>query len=151
MNKALRYAFGLLKFRPRSEYELRQRLKRRGFSESAVEETLFFLKEKKFVDDLEFVRIWVQSRLKKPLGINRIRQELKIKGIEKDLIEQALKDITDKYSEDRVVKELACRRWGRLKHVQPQKARRRLFLFLLRRGFSIDKIQEAINQIRTSE
>ena len=151
MNEALRYAFRLLKFRPRSEYELWQRLKRRGFSESAVGETLFFLKEKKFVDDLEFVRIWVQSRLKKPFGINRIKQELGIKGIGKDLIERVFEDFADKYSEGRVVKELACRRWERLKHIQPQKARRRLFLFLLRRGFSIDRIQEAISEIRASE
>lgn len=151
MNEVLRYAFRLLKFRPRSEYELRQRLKRRGFSESAVGEALFFLKEKKLVDDLEFARIWVQSRLKKPLGISRIKQELKIKGIDKDLIEQALRNIGDKYSEERVINELVCRRWERLKHLQPQKVRRRLFLFLLRRGFSSDKIQEAINQIRTSE
>ena len=137
----------MLKFRPRSEYELHQRLKRRGFSESAVKETLLFLKEKGLINDLEFARAWVESRLKKPLGINRLRQELKIKGIDRDLIQQVIESVSANYSEGTVIKELVCRRWEKLKHIQHQKAKRRIFLYLLRRGFSSDMIQEAIDQI----
>ena len=147
MNEALRYAFILLKFRPRSEYELRQRLKRRGFPESTVKETLFFLREKDLVNDREFARMWVESRLKRPLGINRIKQELKIKGIDRHLIEQIIESIQDKYNEEKVIKDLVCRRWEKLKHLEPVKAKRRLFLYLLRRGFSSERIQDAINQI----
>ena len=147
MNEALQYAFRLLKFRPRSEYELRQRLKRRGFPESIVKETLLFLKAKGLVDDLEFARIWVESRIKKPLGINRLKQELRIKGIDKELIEQVVEGVGSKYSEEEIINDLVHRRWEKLKHIQPQKAKRRLFLYLLRRGFSLDKVQEAINQI----
>ncbi len=144
---ALRYALRLLKFRPRSEYELCQRLKRRGFSESTIKETLFFLKERDLVNDLEFARIWVESRLKKPLGINRIKQELKIKGIDKHLIEQVIESIGAKYNEEEVLKDLIHHRWEKLKHIQQQKAKRRLFLYLLRRGFPSDMIQETISQI----
>ncbi len=147
MNKALQYALRLLKFRPRSGYELHQRLKRRGFTESTIKETLFFLKDKGLINDLEFARIWVESRLKRPLGINRIKQELKIKGIDKGLIEQAVANISSEYSEEEVIRELACRRWEKIKHLQPNKAKQRLYLYLLRRGFSSEKIQEAINQI----
>ena len=147
MNKALQYTLRLLKFRPRSEYELRQRLKRRGFSESTVKETLFFLKESGLVNDLEFARIWVEARIRKPLGINRIKQELKIKGVDKNLIQQAVEIIGDKYNEEKAIKELACRRWEKLKHIEPVKAKRRLFLYLLRRGFSSERIQEAISQL----
>ena len=146
MNEALRLAFRLLKFRPRSEYELHQRLKRRGFSESARKEALLFLKEKGLVNDLEFARMWLGSRIKKPLGINRIKQELRIKGIDKDIIEQVLGSISN-YSEEAVIKDLVCRRWEKLKHIQHQKAKRRIFSYLLRRGFSSDMIQEAIDQI----
>ena len=147
MNEALRYAFRLLKFRPRSEYELQQRLKRQGYPESTVKEALFFLREKRLVDDLEFARMWVESRIKRPLGINRIKQELKIKGIDKDLIGQVIESLGTKYSEEETIKGLVCRRWEKLKLIEPAKAKRRLFLYLLRRGFSPDKIQEVINQI----
>ena len=147
MSEALRYVFRLLKFRPRSEYELRQRLKRRGYPESIVKEILHFLKAKGLVNDLEFARVWIESRIKKPLGINRLKQELEIKGIDRDLIEQAIEGVCSKYSEEEIIKQQISRRWERLKHIQPQKAKRRLFLYLLHRGFSLDKIQEAIDQI----
>jgi regulatory protein len=151
MNKALGYALCLLKFRPRSEYELSQRLKRRGFLESNIKETLLFLKEKGLVNDLEFARIWVESRIKRNLGISRIKQELKIKGIDKDIIRQVIASVGLRYNEEERLKELIHRRWERLKHVEPQKAKRRLFLYLLRRGFSSNMIQEAINQIRSNK
>jgi regulatory protein len=147
MNKALGYAFRLLKYRPRSEYELRQRLKRRGFTESTIRESLLFLKEKGLVDDYEFARIWVESRIKRPLGIYRLKQELKIKGIDKNLIEQVIERIRSRYSEEETIKGLISRRWEKLKHIDSQKAKRRIFLYLLRRGFSSDKIQEALDEI----
>lgn len=147
MNKAFGCALGLLKFRPRSEYELHQRLKRRGFLESVIKETLLLLKEKGLVDDGEFARLWVESRLKRPLGINRIKQELRIKGIEKELIQQVIESVSSKYNEEEVIKELIQRRWEKIKHIPPQKAKRRLFLYLLRRGFSSERILEVINQI----
>lgn len=147
MNEALRYAFCLLKFRPRSEYELRQRLKRRRYSESTVKEILLFLKEKGLVDDVEFARIWVESRIKKPLGINRLRQELKIKGIDQDLIDEVIESVGSKYSEEEMIKDLIQRRWERLRHIEPAKAKRRLFLYLLRRGFPSDTIQQELNKI----
>jgi len=147
MSEAIRYAFRLLKFRPRSEYELHQRLKKRGFPEPTIKETLFFLKEKGLINDLEFARIWVESRIKKPLGINRLKQELKIKGVDKGIIERVIEIVSSKYDEEEIIKNLICRRWEKLKHIEPEKAKRRLFLYLLRRGFSSDEVQEAINQI----
>jgi len=147
MNKALSYAFRLLKYRPRSEYELRQRFKRKGFTDSVIKETFLFLKEKGFLDDREFARIWVESRIKKPLGIYRLKQELKAKGIDKGLIEQIIQRISSRYSEAEVISDLIQRRLHRLKLIEPAKAKRRIFLYLLRRGFSSEGIQEALNQI----
>lgn len=145
MNKAIGYAFALLKYRPRSEYELRQRLKRKGFTETTIRQTLLFLKEKGFVDDYEFARIWIESRIKKPLGIYRLKQELRIKGINKELIEQLIEQIGNRYSEEEVISDLIQRRLEKLKHIEPAKAKRRIYLYLLRRGFSSNKIQEALD------
>jgi len=147
MNKALGYAFRLLKYRPRSKHELRQRLKRRGFSDSIITETLIFLKDKGLVDDLEFARIWVESRIKKPLGIHRLKQELRIKGIDKNLIEQVIERVGSRYNEEETIGNLIQRRMERLRHIEPAKAKRRIFLYLLRRGFSSERIQEAFDRI----
>ena len=74
--KARAYAFLLLKFRLRSENELRERLKQKGFSPELAEDTISFLKDREFLDDRVFAKGWVASRLKRPLGLRRIQQEL---------------------------------------------------------------------------
>ena len=147
MRKALTYALCLLKFRPRSEYELRQRLKNKGFDAASISEAFVFLKQNSLVNDLEFARIWVESRIKRPLGIRRIEQELKSKGVDRHLIAQAIESAAAKYDQEQMLKDLLQRRWEKLKNIEPRKAKRRLFLYLLHRGFCPDMIQEAISQI----
>ncbi len=147
--EAFRYALLLLKFRPRSEYELCQRLERKGFSESVVKEAIVLLRQKRLVDDFQFARFWVECRIRKALGVSRIKQELKVRGVSSSLIEQAIKNFADKYSEKEAVEGLAFSRWEKLKHIEHGKAKRRLFSYLLRRGFSSDIVQEAVeNQFK---
>ncbi|MFA5096766.1 MAG: regulatory protein RecX, partial [Candidatus Omnitrophota bacterium] len=73
--KAREYAFLLLKFRLRSENELVQRLRRKKIPAETIKEVISFLEEKKFIDDNVFARAWLSSRLKRPFGLRRIRQE----------------------------------------------------------------------------
>ncbi|MCX5701786.1 MAG: regulatory protein RecX, partial [Candidatus Omnitrophica bacterium] len=88
--KAREYAFLLLKFRTRSEHELWGRLKKKKFSPEIIKITLSFLKDKNFIDDNYFAKTWIDSRLKKPFGIRKIREELKLKGIDKEIIESQI-------------------------------------------------------------
>ncbi|MCX5713814.1 MAG: regulatory protein RecX [Candidatus Omnitrophica bacterium] len=144
---AREYAFLLLKFRQRSEGEIRQRLEKKRFSPQAVEETLNFLKEKKFIDDIAFARAWVTERLKKPFGLRRIKLELRQKGISAPIIEESLKVAQYGYTEEEVVKKVAGVRFARDKAVEPEKARRRLYGYLVRRGFSPEIIIEVLNNL----
>ena len=144
MNSALAYAFILLKVRPRSEHELLQRLRKKKFPELAIQQALSFLKAKHLVDDLEFAKIWIQSRIKKPLGFRRLKQELRIKGVSADLIDQAIEENKNRYDEREMIKNLIDRRILRLKHIDPLKAKRRVYAALLRRGFSVDLVQEIL-------
>lgn len=147
LEKAKNYAFLLLKFRPRSEKEIYQRLKRKRFDEKIIQETLAFLKDKDFLNDNYFARAWMESRLKKPFGIRRIKEELKLKGIDKEIIENSIEEIKKNYSEEEVVREIVRQRFSRLKNLEPQKARQRLFAYLMRRGFSVEAVIEAINAL----
>ncbi len=144
--KARDYAFLLLKFRLRSENELSLRLKKKKFPEETIREVTAFLKEKKFIDDNLFARAWVNSRLKRPLGLRRIRQELRQKGIDKAVIETEVSKIGG-YCEAETVLELAKERLDRLKAVEPIKAKSRVYAFLLRRGFSPEIVIDTLNQL----
>ncbi|MCX5696540.1 MAG: regulatory protein RecX [Candidatus Omnitrophica bacterium] len=145
---AREYAFLLLKFRSRSAQELRQRLEKKKFTPQAVEETIGFLKEKKFIDDLSFARAWVTERLKKPFGLRRIELELRQKGISAPVIEESLKAAQDGYIEEEIVRGVAKERFSRLEGIEPQKARRRLYGYLVRRGFSPEIIVGVLENLR---
>lgn len=144
--KAKNYAFLLLKFRLRSEKELYQRLKRKKFDEGIIRETLFFLKEKGFINDEVFAKSWIESRIKRPLGLQRVRQELRLKGIDKETIDSQISEIKKNYPEEEIVSQIAKVRLSKLKNIDARVAKRRVYAYLLRRGFSLEVVTEVINQ-----
>ena len=134
--EARAYAFLLLKFRLRSEKELALRLRQKKFSERVIQDTVSFLKDRQFIDDRLFAKGWVSSRLKRPFGLRRIRQELVLKGLDKEVITEALERVKENYSESEVISQLAEQRFSKLKNLEPQKAKARVYAYLMRRGFS---------------
>ena len=147
IEKARAYAFLLLKFRLRSENELLGRLKQKGFSPELSLNLVNFLKDKQFIDDRLFTKGWIASRLKKPFGLRRIRQELAQKGLDKQIIEEAFVRVKEDYDESGVIRELAKKRFSRLNGIELLKAKARVYAYLLRRGFSPDIIGEVVSKI----
>jgi regulatory protein len=143
--KAKNYAFLLLKFRLRSEKELIWRLKRKKFDAATIKKVLEFLKEKDFINDKDFAKSWAESRLKRVWGLKKIKEELKLKGIAQDTIDNQIAEIKKSYCEKEIVSEIIEKRTKRLKGIEPEKAKRRIYAYLLRRGFSQDVIIEALN------
>lgn len=146
LEKARNYAFLLLKFRLRSERELYQRLKHRKFEEPIIRQTLDFLKKRGFIDDEAFARTWVTSRLKRPLGLRRIRQELRVKGIDDKIIDGQIREIKKDYPEEEIVKQLAKTKLDKMKDLDPRVAKRRVAAYLLRRGFPPETVADVMSQ-----
>ncbi len=145
--KAKDYAFLLLKFRLRSENELAGRLKQKKFESAVIKKVISFLKEKAFLDDQEFAHSWISSRAKRPFGARRLRQELRLKGVDRDIIEAELARMSEVYPEGEVVSRLAGSRFEKLHGIEPHKAKRRIYEYLVRRGFSMDIIRDTLEQL----
>ncbi|MDD5431971.1 MAG: regulatory protein RecX [Candidatus Omnitrophica bacterium] len=145
IQKAKEYAFLLLKFRLRSENELRDRLRRKQFDSNVISQVVDFLKEKEFIDDEKFSKAWIKSRINRKLGLRRICSELKLKGISKKIIDSQVKKVASDYSESEVVKSIVEERLSKLKGIDPQVVKRRIYGYLLRRGFSPEIIYEALS------
>jgi regulatory protein len=145
--KAKNYAFLLLKYRLRSEGEIRLRLKKKKFQGQVIEEAIAFLKNRRFIDDSVFAKAWIESRIKRPLGMCRIEQELKSKGVAKETIACELSRVKKNYAEEDTVKEIAQARFKDLRNIEPMQAKRRLYAYLLRRGFSPDVVYDVIGQL----
>lgn len=148
---AKRYAFLLLKFRLRSEKELIQRLTKKGFSKQVAEQTVIFLKEKKFIDDSFFAQSLIESKLKKSEGLRKIKSDLFLKGLEKKLIEEKCAAVKENYNEEETVKDIVSKKFNKLKDVDIKTAKRRIFAYLMRKGFSPDVASDCLNQIGNDE
>lgn len=148
LQRARNYCFLLLKFRLRSEKEIYQRLRKKRFDEQIIRETLSFLKGKGFLDDNLFAKSWIESRLKRPFGLRKIKNELNLKGIDKEIISEQISQIKDKYREEDIVLEIIKNKLARLKGIDPDKAKRRIYSFLLRRGFSPDVVSEIVKNLK---
>ncbi len=152
VKKAKDYAFKLLSYRPRSIRELQDRLKKKDYSSKVTSEVVKNLKRLKFLNDKEFARMWVESRIKtRPMGRYRLYQELIQKGIDRDLIEKTLSNYQEE-EEIELAKELAQRKLKKsYRNLDNLTAKRRLYGFLQRRGFSYDTIQEVMEELRGVE
>lgn len=128
-------------YRPRSEYEVRQRLRRGGFDSADIEAALIKLKEKGMIDDLAFARSWLNDRSSfKPRSQRLIKLELKQKGIATDIIEQ----VTGAMSDFESACQAAMAKARTLSHSDYDSFRRRLGEFLKRRGFDYRDINRAV-------
>ena len=131
----------------RSEKELRERLKKKKFNDEAIRETIAFLKDKNFINDCTFAHKWLESRIRKPLGLRKIKQELKIKGISPEIIDKEFNALKVNYSEENVLLRIIKEKSDKLKTLDPQKAKRRIYAYLLRRGFSPETVIEAMKKL----
>lgn len=148
LKKAKDYAFLLLKFRSRSEKEIYMRLKKKGFDRETIQEVLSYLKDNNFINDISFANAWIESRLKKPIGLIRIRKELRLKGIDDKIINRKIDELKDRYFEQDIVKKIAKEKFNQLKNREPDKAKRRIFSYLMRRGFSADTVWDTLNELK---
>ncbi|MBL7130636.1 MAG: regulatory protein RecX [Candidatus Omnitrophica bacterium] len=148
LNSAKTACFHLIKFRPRSEYELRSRLLRKGYDKEIIDLTIAELSRIGLIDDLAFAKLWVESRIKKPLGINRLYFELKIKGVDKDIIEQVINEYGSTQKEEEIVRDLLKQKLKRLANLDKKKIKNRLWGFFLRKGFSKDIVFDVLNELK---
>ena len=69
-----------------------------------------------------------------------LQTNLRAKGIDQETIEQAVAEANADYSPEKAALELATRRWRRLPDIDPDKNKKRVLDFLLRRGFETDVV-----------
>jgi len=134
MDAAYRY----LNYRPRSEAEIKQRLRQHRFDTEVIEKTTVSLKKQNLIDDYAFAQFWKDNRLSfKPKSKRLIAKELSDKKVAGEIIEQITGDIDDMDN--------ACglgrRRMHILAHLDYPDFQRRLSNYLAYRGFSYEVIR----------
>jgi regulatory protein len=146
--KALGNAYALLRQRPRSEHEIRERLKLKGYAADAIEGCVETLRLAGEIDDTRFARLWVESRMRRnPMGDVVLRHELKAKGVDEAIITEALAEKAKAFDEYAVALNMARERFRQLAKLDRKKAMKRLYDFLVRRGFKFDMVERVIEEL----
>lgn len=148
LKAAKQVSYRLLKCRSRSEKEIGDWLKLKGFTPEITHQAVEHLYKLRYLNDREFAKAWVLSRLNRALGLRRIILELRQKGIGQDLINEVLAEIKPGYNEHAAARDLVRARFKGLKKIEYDKARRRIFSLLIRRGFSLDVANEVVEDLR---
>jgi regulatory protein len=138
-NRSIKY----LTYRIRSAKEIADYLSQKGFDEKTIAETIGKLLDLKFLNDLEFGRIWIESR-QKYNGKSKyiLRNELQQKGLDKELIDKLLGSAQDDLE---IAKQLFEKKKDKLKGLSNDKFFKKMAGFLGRKGFSYDIIKKVID------
>ena len=140
LDKVLRF----VTLRPRSEKEINDWLKRKKIHESLYKELFDRLKRLELVDDEKFARWWVNQRSSfRPKPKRILNNELRIKGIEKEIIEEVLKE--ENVDEEKIARELLEKKKYKWKKLDRKIARQKMSGYLARKGFEWDAITRAVD------
>jgi regulatory protein len=138
-SKALNYSFLLLKYRPRSKGEIKNRLRQKGYSVSLIGRVLSSLEGQGYLNDEEFTRVFTAAQLAKGYGRRKILMRLKGLEIPEDLSSLFL---PDKKAYQNKLKELIEKK---LKHcAKAGNNYQKILRYLAMRGF---EYQEIINEL----
>lgn len=137
---AFECAMKLLGVRPYSEFELCQKLQKKGYDIKEINSALVDCSRYGFINDELFARDYAESLSAKGYGKFVIIRKLREKHIAEELIETALSALADPMSDARRSFDFKLRMLKTEK--DPKKHREKLYRFMLSRGFASDIIRQ---------
>lgn len=142
--RAKKRAMHLLERMDRTEAELRKKLLESEYPEDLAEDAIAYVKSFHYVDDARYADCYVRLRGEgKSRG--KLLAELQQKGVDRKLASQVLSEYEGERDEPQMIRELMQRR-----HYDPQTAslqeQRRMYGYLMRRGFQSTDIYKAIGR-----
>lgn len=148
-SQAWNAALRLLEVRPRSEQELRTRLQRKQFLPEQIDTAIKRLRDLELLDDAQFAQLWVANRQNlNPRGAQALRQELRAKGIDRQVVDQVIEANVDEDSEHAACADVARKALHKYARETDRATFQRKFGgFLQRRGFSFATIKPILAEL----
>lgn len=134
-----------LDYSARTEKQLTDALRRKGYVAPVVDATVERLRAAGLIDDARYARRMAETQAAKPVGIYSFKRRLMARGISVDDAEDALARFDDEQQRD------ACRAaaqglWRKYAALPPREARAKLSQALARRGFGWESIEAVVDE-----
>lgn len=139
---ALRY----LARRDHASTELKQKLRKKGFDESAINNVIDELSDRGYINDESFALSFAREKIElNRWGPQKIRAALFKKRVQKNIIDKALKNATENLQQEQICVDLALKKKQRfLREEDPVKRKQKIYNYLAGRGFSNTDIRKAL-------
>jgi len=145
LDRAYNAALNFLSFRPRSRREIEEYFRKKKTDANVVEAVTQRLERLGFVNDQEFARFWVENRQTfRPRGTRALRVEMRQKGLESDVIDEALEGVGD---ETQIAYEAGLKKVRAYAGLEEREFYRKMVGFLQRRGFPYDAAADATKRL----
>lgn len=136
----------LLKSREYTRWQMEEKLRQGKYPPSVIEEAIAYVESFGYINDEAYARRYVETGMETK-SRRRLEDDLRRRGIDRSCIEEAFCTVWEEdglQNEEAMIKELL-----RKKHFDAKQAdlkeKRRIQVFLYRKGFSPDKIRKAMN------
>ena len=141
-------AFDLLARKGWSQRDLAARLRRRGAPAEIAAEVVADLQSKGYLDDAAFARWWAEARARgRRVGSMRLGQELRARGIPRELAAAAIDSAFEEVSERERALEAGRRRLAALRRGPEERRPARLRDYLLRRGYPAGTVRAVVAEL----
>ncbi len=124
---------------PKTEKQLSDKLKAFYYGDDIIGAVLAFLKKYNYVNDYEYAENYIRQKSTK-YGINRIKNELIIKGIQLFVISEVVQE-NDYEDNNETLKRIIEQKKERY-NITDKKELNKLVAYLVRRGFSYSQISK---------
>lgn len=142
-------AYRHLEHRPRTVKEMRTYLEEKGYSGEEISPLIEELVSLRYLDDYEYAKMYIEYALSKKRGINRIKLELRDKGISEENIDNAIMDSKESLEIDELSDAISLARsfTSDINEIDEKKIGS-IVRKLKRRGYRDGDIMKAIETIR---
>lgn len=138
-------ALGYLSQRQMSRRELKTKLLQKGLDEDTAEYCVQWLSDRQLIDEESYAAAVVRHYAAKGYGAGRVRQELRRRGIDRELWDEALEQMPE--DSGKLDSFIAAR----LTDPEDQAQIRRISAALLRRGYSWEEIRSALRRFQAGD
>ena len=142
------YLMHLVSRSAKTDYEIRQKLRRSDYNDDIIDQVIEFGKTYEFIDDQSYAIQWLKScASRKSYGKIKCNQELKKKGIDTEIINEQVESFFNKeeISEYQIAMDYLCKKRHMIKGKEHYQQKQKASRILYQRGFSMDIINLVID------
>ncbi|MDD4046373.1 MAG: RecX family transcriptional regulator [Sedimentibacter sp.] len=141
------YGISVLSRYAKSECELRLKMKNKGFEPQLIDNAISTLKERKYLDDERYCEMFINDKINiSKHGVRKIKEALYYKGIDKEIIEEKIKNISAESEEERAFI-LGEKKLLKIKENDNRKKMAKLSNYLIGKGFEYETVNKTLRKL----